>query len=75
MGKRGTRVSQTNALDYVFGHVVSHDLGGMDVFSKAHWGLGSEVLPGAYYITLVKCPDTFQPIGPFLKYPLEGVSL
>ena len=66
IGKKGRHISQADALDYVFGYVVSHDLVVMDVLSKAHLGPGREVLPGAYYITLSKCPDTFQPVGPFI---------
>ena len=66
MGKTGKGISQSNALDYVFGYVVSHDLVVMDVLSKAHFGPGPEGLPAAYYITLAKTPDGFQPIGPFI---------
>jgi len=66
MGKTGKGISQANALDYVFGYVVSHDLVVMDVLSKAHFGPGPEGLPAAYYITLAKTPDDFQPIGPFI---------
>jgi len=67
MGKTGKGLTQANALDYVFGYVVSHDLVVMDVLSKAHFsGHGPAALPGAYYITLAKTPDDFQPIGPFI---------
>ena len=66
IGKKGTHISQADALDYVFGYVVSHDLVVMDVISKAHLGPGSEGLPAFYYVTLAKSPDTFQPIGPFI---------
>ena len=66
MGKKGRHISQADALDYVFGYVVSHDLVVMDVLSKAHLGPGSEGLPAFYYVTLAKSPDTFQPVGPFI---------
>jgi len=66
MGKKGKGISQADALDYVFGYVVSHDLVVMDVISKAHLGPGSEGLPAFYYVTLAKSPDTFQPVGPFI---------
>lgn len=66
MGRKGKRISQANALDYVFGYTISHDLVVMDVLSKAHMGPGTEGLPAAYYITLSKSPDTFEPVGPYI---------
>jgi len=66
VGKKGKRISKADALDYVFGYVVSHDLAVMDVLKNANWGMGSESLPGAYYIDSAKSPDTFQPVGPFI---------
>jgi len=66
MGKKGKDISQADALDYVFGYVISHDIVVMDVISKAHFGPASECLPAAYYFTIAKSPDTFQPVGPFI---------
>lgn len=66
IGKKGKRISQADALDYVFGYVVSHDLAVMDILKNANWGMGSESLPAAYYIDSAKSPDTFQPVGPFI---------
>ncbi|MBN2186954.1 MAG: fumarylacetoacetate hydrolase family protein [Dehalococcoidia bacterium] len=66
IGKTGKGISQADALDYVLGYVVSNDITAMDVLTKAHFGPGSEALPAAYYITLSKCPDTFEAVGPFI---------
>ncbi len=65
-GKEGKNISQEDALDYVFGYTISQDLVSMDILNKAHMGPGAEGLPAAYYITLAKASDTFQPIGPFI---------
>lgn len=65
-GKKGKGISQDEALDYVFGYTISHDIVVMDVLSKANMGPGPQGLPMAYYITITKSPDTFQPIGPFI---------
>jgi len=64
-GRTGKRLSQDNALDYVFGYTIVNDITGMDIIAKG-LGTGREGLPGAYYITRAKTFDTFQPIGPFI---------
>ena len=65
IGKTGKRISQTNALDHVFGYTIVNDLTGMDIIAKG-LGTGREGLPGAYYITRAKTFDTFQTVGPYI---------
>jgi len=64
-GKTGKRISQADALDYIFGYTIVNDITGIDIIMKG-LGTGREGLPGAYYITRAKTFDTFQPIGPFI---------
>lgn len=64
-GRTGKRLSQADALDYVFGYTIVNDITAMDIISKG-LGTGREGLPGAYYITRAKTFDTFQPMGPFI---------
>jgi len=64
-GRTGKRLSQADALDYVFGYTIVNDITGMDIIAKG-LGTGREGLPGAYYITRAKTFDTFEPIGPFI---------
>jgi len=64
-GKTGKRISQANALDYVFGYTIVNDITGIDLITKG-LGTGREGLPGFYYVTRAKTFDTFQPIGPFI---------
>jgi len=65
IGKTGKRISQANALDYVFGYTIVNDVTGWDIFARGV-GKGREGLPGFYYVMMSKSIDTFQPIGPFI---------
>ena len=65
IGKTTKRVSQADALDYVFGYTIVNDVTGMDIIANG-LGTGREGLPGAYYITRAKTFDTCQPIGPYI---------
>ena len=64
-GKTGKRISQANALDYIFGYTIVNDITGIDLITRG-LGTGREGLPGFYYVTRAKTFDTFQPIGPFI---------
>jgi len=66
IGKKCKGVSQEEALDCIFGYVVTQDLAVLDVLTNANWGPGETGLPATYYMDLCKTPDTFQPVGPFL---------
>jgi acylpyruvate hydrolase len=63
VGKRGKRISEANALDYVFGYTVVNDVTAIDLLKRG-LGEGREGLPGFYYLALAKSMDTFEPIGP-----------
>jgi 5-oxopent-3-ene-1,2,5-tricarboxylate decarboxylase/2-hydroxyhepta-2,4-diene-1,7-dioate isomerase len=65
IGKTGKRISQANALDYVFGYTVVNDVTGWDIFARGV-GEGREGLPGFYYVMMSKSIDRFQPIGPYI---------
>lgn len=65
ISKTGKRISQTNALDYVFGYTIVNDMTGMDIIAKG-LGTGREGLPGFYYVTRAKTFDTFQSMGPYI---------
>jgi 2-keto-4-pentenoate hydratase/2-oxohepta-3-ene-1,7-dioic acid hydratase in catechol pathway len=65
IGRTAKRISQADALDYVFGYTIVNDVTGMDIIAKG-MGTGREGLPGAYYITRAKTFDTFQPVGPYI---------
>jgi 2-keto-4-pentenoate hydratase/2-oxohepta-3-ene-1,7-dioic acid hydratase in catechol pathway len=65
LGRAGKRLSQADALDYIFGYTIVNDITAMDIIAKG-LGTGREGLPGAYYITRAKTFDTFQPMGPFV---------
>ena len=56
IGKPAKNVSEENALDYVAGYMVGHDVSARD------WQKGR---PGGQWL-LGKSPDTFAPIGPYL---------
>ncbi|MBL4885197.1 MAG: fumarylacetoacetate hydrolase family protein [Planctomycetaceae bacterium] len=56
IGKPAKNVSEENALDYVAGYMVGHDVSARD------WQKGR---PGGQWL-LGKTPDTFAPIGPYL---------
>ena len=54
MGRRASHVSETEALDYVFGYCNANDLSARDLqFRSSQWLLG-------------KTLDKFLPIGPYL---------
>jgi len=65
IGKKGKRIAQSNALDYVFGYTVVNDVTGMDIIAKG-LGTGREGVPGMYYVTRAKSFDSFQPMGPYI---------
>jgi len=65
VGKTGKRISQTNALNHVFGYTIVNDVTGWDIFAKGP-GKGREGPPGFYNVILSKSIDTFQPIGPYI---------
>lgn len=65
LGKTGKRISQANALDYVFGYTVVNDVTGWDIMARGI-GKGREGLPGFYYVLMSKSIDSFQPIGPYI---------
>jgi len=66
IGKKGKRLSQTEALDYVWGYTVVSDLCGLDLIREAQ-GTGRNGLPGGYYLTRSKGFDTYQPFGPYIS--------
>lgn len=54
MGRKGRNIAESEALDYVFGYTILHDVSARDVqFSDGQWGRG-------------KAFDTFAPLGPVL---------
>ena len=61
IGKPAKDVSVEEALDYVAGYMVGHDVSARD------WQKGR---PGGQWL-LGKSPDTFAPIGPYLVTPEE----
>jgi 2-keto-4-pentenoate hydratase/2-oxohepta-3-ene-1,7-dioic acid hydratase in catechol pathway len=54
IGRRAKHLAEANALDYVFGWTILHDVSARDVQFKEN------------QITLGKGPDTFSPLGPEL---------
>ena len=57
IGKRCRNVSESDALDYVFGYATGNDLSARDLQFRD--GKGSQYLLG-------KTPDGFMPVGPYL---------
>ncbi len=54
IGRRATRVSEADALDYVFGYTLIHDVSARDLqFGDGQWVRGKSL-------------DTFAPLGPFI---------
>lgn len=54
MGRRATQVSEADALDYVFGYTLIHDVSARDLqFGDGQWVRGKSL-------------DTFAPLGPFI---------
>ncbi|MEP7269852.1 MAG: fumarylacetoacetate hydrolase family protein [Acidobacteriota bacterium] len=54
IGRKATRVSEAEALDYVFGYTLIHDVSARDLqFGDGQWVRGKSL-------------DTFAPLGPFI---------
>lgn len=67
IGRTGKAIPEDEALDYVFGYVVGHDIAVLDLLKNADWGKsGNDGFPGMHYAELCKYPDTFEPVGPFI---------
>ena len=70
IGKQGKRISQAEALDFVWGYTVVAHLCGIDIISKAI-GTGTECFPGGYYLIRAHNFDTFQSFGPYVALKNE----
>lgn len=64
IGKTGKRISQSQALDYVYGYTIVNDLTGISILEKL--GPGKIAFPAGFYFTRAMIMDTFQPVGPFI---------
>jgi 2-keto-4-pentenoate hydratase/2-oxohepta-3-ene-1,7-dioic acid hydratase in catechol pathway len=59
MGRKATRVSEANALDYVFGYTLINDVSARDLqYGDGQWTRGKGL-------------DTFAPLGPFITTRAE----
>ena len=70
IGKKGKRIAEEDALDYVFGYTVVNDVTAIDLIKRG-LGEGREGLPGFYYLALAKSLDTFESIGPCITLKEE----
>ena len=64
IGKQGKRISQADALDYVFGYTIVNDITGISILRGM--GPGRHCLPAVFYFTRAMTMDTFEPVGPFI---------
>jgi 2-keto-4-pentenoate hydratase/2-oxohepta-3-ene-1,7-dioic acid hydratase in catechol pathway len=64
MGRRARNVSQSDALDYVFGYTVFNDVGSRGVQFPKRPGMGRQADLGKNF-------DTFMPMGPVIVTPDE----
>jgi len=64
IGKRGKRIPQDKALDYIFGYTIVNGITAISILRGM--GPGRHCLPAAFYFTRAMTMDTFQPVGPFI---------